>query len=250
MKKHNSFTSTLTTGRKGFTLIELLVVISIIAILAAILFPVFAKAKRAASQVVCLSNMKQLTLAVKMYMGDHDGGLPGVMGPDSWNPYFYCIRPDAAPYTIELHGGTMRPYFAGNMQGANAVGQPDNLAQSQLIVCPDWKADQYPKGGPYTDSLYGIDREMEKYMSYGGNSMLGYANESQMGSPTTMIVVCETYKYPFAEYPSYIRPAWRHGNGTKGSFGFADGHAKLLDKAQVWKPDNGSWTMWRLDAKP
>jgi len=60
------------TMRRGFTLIELLVVIAIIAILAAILFPVFAQAKAAAKQAVCLSNMKQLGTASMLYLGDHD----------------------------------------------------------------------------------------------------------------------------------------------------------------------------------
>ena len=59
-------------SRHGFTLIELLVVIAIIAILAAILFPVFAQAKDSAKQIVCMSNMKQLGLAARMYQGDAD----------------------------------------------------------------------------------------------------------------------------------------------------------------------------------
>ena len=58
--------------RRGFTLIELLVVIAIIAILAAILFPVFAQAREKARQTGCLSNTKQLGTASSMYMQDWD----------------------------------------------------------------------------------------------------------------------------------------------------------------------------------
>ena len=62
--------------RKGFTLIELLVVIAIIAILAAILFPVFARAREKARQTSCLSNVKQIALAVDMYTTDYDEAYP------------------------------------------------------------------------------------------------------------------------------------------------------------------------------
>jgi prepilin-type N-terminal cleavage/methylation domain-containing protein/prepilin-type processing-associated H-X9-DG protein len=67
--------------RRGFTLIELLVVIAIIAILAAILFPVFAKAREKARQITCTSNLKQLGLAIIQYNQDNDETMTPLRGP-------------------------------------------------------------------------------------------------------------------------------------------------------------------------
>ena len=78
---------------KAFTLIELLVVIAIIAILAAILFPVFAQAREAARQTACLSNLKQIGLGIKMYASDYDELLP--MGTYS-SERNWEVNPDVA----------------------------------------------------------------------------------------------------------------------------------------------------------
>ena len=87
--------------RKGFTLIELLVVIAIIAILAAILFPVFARARLKAQQANCMSNLKQIIFAVKMYASDNAGCYP--YGQDSGPDHLQF-----APYlgTTAGHGRT------------------------------------------------------------------------------------------------------------------------------------------------
>jgi prepilin-type N-terminal cleavage/methylation domain-containing protein len=97
--------------RPGFTLIELLVVIAIIAILAAILFPVFAKAREKARSTSCLSNVKQLMLAVDQYVQDFDETYPAEVA--------------AVP--------------AGN---GGIVVQLDPYAKNrQIWVCPSWKQD-------------------------------------------------------------------------------------------------------------
>ncbi|MCO5296496.1 MAG: prepilin-type N-terminal cleavage/methylation domain-containing protein [Fimbriimonadaceae bacterium] len=81
--------------RKAFTLIELLVVIAIIAILAAILFPVFAQAKAAAKKISSLSNNKQIALAAIMYGGDYDDAIPLLMN----GSYTYMTNPTATQRT-------------------------------------------------------------------------------------------------------------------------------------------------------
>ncbi len=85
----------------AFTLIELLVVIAIIAILAAILFPVFAQAKEAAKKTMDASNMRQLATAVLMYAHDHDGGTPSSMHNASGNPVKAWVY-NLTPYTTKV----------------------------------------------------------------------------------------------------------------------------------------------------
>jgi prepilin-type N-terminal cleavage/methylation domain-containing protein/prepilin-type processing-associated H-X9-DG protein len=91
--------------RKGFTLIELLVVIAIIAILAAILFPVFAKAREKARQISCASNLKQIGLAIRAYMLDYDG----TMVPASIDLYPNGNKSNPAYWYLQCYGGTCLP---------------------------------------------------------------------------------------------------------------------------------------------
>jgi len=90
--------------RRGFTLIELLVVIAIIAILAAILFPVFARAREKARQTSCLSNVKQIALAAHMYAQDYDEKWPrcSLYTPDWSQGWFWysLVMPDRPAETI------------------------------------------------------------------------------------------------------------------------------------------------------
>ncbi|MCX6812785.1 MAG: DUF1559 domain-containing protein [Candidatus Berkelbacteria bacterium] len=79
--------------RRGFTLIELLVVIAIIAILAAILFPVFARAREKARQASCSSNEKQIMLGILMYVQDYDEALPGAWASGSAGLWSVRIMP-------------------------------------------------------------------------------------------------------------------------------------------------------------
>lgn len=145
--------------RSGFTLIELLVVIAIIAILAAILFPVFARAREAARATSCRSNLKQIGTAMRMYSQDYDEMLtttfyyydPGATVlawfPDLLNPYvknakIWTCPSDGAPYLNNwkrgwLPAGTGPGYqvlytsYGGNDAGG---GMPGGVAVSEAVV--------------------------------------------------------------------------------------------------------------------
>src|SRR6266581_8654683 len=95
------------TADEGFTLIELLVVIAVIALLAAILFPVFAQAREKARQAQCLSNVRQLTLATGLYAQDYDETFPisGAIASNKGSPCFLGFDQLIQPYTKTVATG-------------------------------------------------------------------------------------------------------------------------------------------------
>ncbi len=147
--------------RSAFTLIELLVVIAIIAILAAILFPVFARARENARRSSCQSNLKQIALGVKQYIQDYDEKFPGQIGnkdvsstgtanagPYGWadaiQPYlkstqiYQCPSEDTSPNTDPRTSGYTDYYINGALgnTGPNAAGAAvyDNGGISEAAV--------------------------------------------------------------------------------------------------------------------
>ena len=128
--------------RKAFTLIELLVVIAIIAILAAILFPVFAQAKAAAKRTSDLSNVKQIGLGMVMYTGDNDDILPAtrvVETGDGWgNPALRRTWKDVTVPYIKNGGRVANPVGNGLYTSAGSGG----LFQSPLSSNPWSDSDQ------------------------------------------------------------------------------------------------------------
>ena len=143
------------TRRTGFTLIELLVVIAIIAILAAILFPVFARAREKARQTSCLSNLKQLGLAVMMYAQDYDEMMPiGDYFSSDWSQEYgwdYFINWNTGAYTVGSVGAYTKSgqlNVCPSLRDAQSWGRPNSgYGLNATYVCPP--AGEYWPGGAY-----------------------------------------------------------------------------------------------------
>ncbi len=153
--------------KKGFTLIELLVVIAIIAILAAILFPVFAKAREKAYQTTCTSNQRQIAAGIAMYMQDHEENFPTYSSDVSWasnlgkygEPGLYdCPK-------MEGKGTEGAPEYGMNINlMGNSMGNVDSPSDTVLLT--DRSA--YPKDLSYT--LANFERDV--VARHAGNLLL------------------------------------------------------------------------------
>ncbi|HEY3411521.1 MAG TPA: prepilin-type N-terminal cleavage/methylation domain-containing protein [Armatimonadota bacterium] len=116
--------------KRGFTLIELLVVIAIIAILAAILFPVFAKARERAKRMNCASNLKQIGIAVNMYATDNDEFVYAQVYNNYWGAGVGTCPVPATGYPQQFWGTVYLPY----------------VKSAEIFACPDDGANGEPKG--------------------------------------------------------------------------------------------------------
>ena len=177
--------------RHGFTLIELLVVIAIIAILAAILFPVFARAREKARQTSCLSNVKQLMLAVQQYAQDYDELMPRHGNTPVWGAALYPYANNTQIFNCPSASGA----------GVSAVSDFSN-------------------GGLYHYSW--------NYYANGGQNSMALA---QIQRPSEALVILDGNYYisnPWRDDGSSIDNDGdpRHNDG--GNIGFADGHAKWM----------------------
>jgi len=127
---------------RAFTLIELLVVIAIIAILAAILFPVFAQARAKARAISCLSNLRQIGTATNMYVQDYDETMPA-----GWGHSNDAKVPDGA----QIWRVALQPYI--QKVGANATNVYADRSEGSIFKCPDQKTNAPTNYGYNADEL-------------------------------------------------------------------------------------------------
>jgi prepilin-type N-terminal cleavage/methylation domain-containing protein/prepilin-type processing-associated H-X9-DG protein len=217
-----------TGGRSAFTLIELLVVIAIIAILAALLFPVFAQAREQARQTVCSSNVRQIGMAIQMYVQDYDETLPIFFAYNTEDP---------------ITGANARAGYPDH-KGVEVLVLP-YTQNKQIFTCPD------DQGGPsLADPVYGCPGLNTYQACYGSSYRFSHgvfstvANVSSQNNTlytTTNVTTLASLAYPtetrlmrdemfpwfgtmlkYGYIPGYFQQWHSRGGGTV----FADGHAK------------------------
>ncbi len=216
-------------NKRGFTLIELLVVIAIIAILAAILFPVFAKAREAARTTACLSNIKQLGTAFLMYAQENDGGYPTLH------------------YEAALAVGDANSEL---MNGHAAIGTPEQvdyckISSIKALLDPYvksgglWKCPSdtgvnpnYEIGKRFTSYHYRFWFMQNQFAETTKNTMM---DETWLTHPG--LVYCFNETTAFHDYRPYPGEpvGWAWYPDVKENYVFCDGHAKSypMDKVQL-----------------
>jgi prepilin-type N-terminal cleavage/methylation domain-containing protein/prepilin-type processing-associated H-X9-DG protein len=247
-------------SKRGFTLIELLVVIAIIAILAAILFPVFAQAREKARQISCLSNLKQIGLADMQYSQDYDEALvPDWIGPSaSWLGYAGDQR------WMDI----LQPYVKSvsmfncpdDAQSGPAKYQYSNGNEGWLPGTSFYNAGSYGINNTYWDGSEGVHApsygatpgaspvalaslahpattiHFTEFMSYSPESNGGQAGAPEVAWKNT--AQANTYLADMGKYSPLLMGSmqFRHQGGVNVEF--CDGHAKYQKPGDVFQKDS------------
>jgi prepilin-type N-terminal cleavage/methylation domain-containing protein/prepilin-type processing-associated H-X9-DG protein len=260
-------------SKTAFTLAELLVVIAVISILAAILLPAFSWAKSQARSTTCKNHLRQMAMALQMYVHEHDNKYPYVANPYDpsladalgaintrywwaklW-PYYPVKWTDAAyhcpGYKGAITGGGVGSHHPYGSYGYNANG----------VAIP---------GGGYSDASRGINIRFTNWFGLGPayfkTSRLRAVSESQVIVPSKMIALGEsrflsgnTNEIPGGSheiicgalnrsmFPEFSFDSARHGK--KYNQAFCDGHVSAMSPLVLFNPTNTA-AMWNYDNKP
>ncbi|HEY3265396.1 MAG TPA: DUF1559 domain-containing protein [Armatimonadota bacterium] len=194
--------------KRAFTLIELLVVIAIIAILASILFPVFAKARDRAQQTSCLSNLKQLGIALTSYIQDNDERYPWSRFPDASHPLGGALNGSTLNWRTQLF-----PY----------------VNSSAVMICPTNPA---AKGWPDNPASH---EESGKYpISYSLNGSMFYegfrVSSSAVKDPVNSIFVMESrWSEPDLGAWTINQASYKYPKGSNSKLGVFNQHGGRIN---------------------
>ena len=223
--------------RKGFTLIELLVVIAIIAILAAILFPVFAKVREKARQASCASNEQQLGLGVIQYIQDYDEHFPVV-----WDN-----RHNLGAGETDINWGQeIYPY----VKSLQVYVCPSNTSAAALVTSGHFMGNGFGDETPASNipDSYSMNADIGFVNETGQDTWGPYKSEAGIDEPSNKVMITESAGQNAATH----WPGWfNEGNNTGGIYGqmfaghtgimnvaYIDGHVKAMKPANLLTPVN------------
>lgn len=226
-----------TKTRSGFTLIELLVVIAIIALLAAILFPVFGRARENARRSSCQSNLKQIGLGVLQYKQDYDEKYPIVYWSTTtskWVPSVGYLNTASYPY----------------VKSGQLYRCPSNTGLGNLFSLDPNNPQSYPTGSPITH--YTIN----SYVSNAGTLTAPVAvSDAIIPEPSTTIMIMDMTvtnaraavidswgAQIFPEDSATQRQGFLHLDGA--NYLYIDGHVKWQHKSVMTVDNASNWTRW------
>jgi len=230
--------ATVTKGNaRGFTLIELLVVIAIISILAAILFPVFARARESARRASCLSNMKQIGLGIMMYVQDYDEKYPPAQITEADTPPGGWQGSWAQSNNVWIWENIIYPYTK-SMQvcicpsGGSSTSISANYGVNSYIM---------PSSGGGI-SMASVNSAATTYLAMdAGQWLIGVSNVTHPTGYNGYVPGMEPFTGSPTGFGTHAINGWnlsdyqngRHFDGI--NLTFADGHAKWLKSAEVYQ---------------